>query len=99
MKMLMVVYSGTNSQRVAMLLDSHHTEGYTEFRNAHGVGDTGRRDGSRAWPGESTLFVSVVPELQATELVDALCALRDEMSQQSTGERLHAAVLPADSFF
>lgn len=96
MKMLMVVYSGTNPQRISSLLDRHHAGGYTEFANAHGAGSTGRRDGSRAWPGDSTLFVSVVPSLQSEELVEML---REESGQLPTGERLHVAVLPTESFF
>ena len=96
MKMLMVVYSGSSPQRISSLLDAHHAGGYTEFRNAHGVGSTGTRDGSRAWPGESTLWVSVVPEPASEELVGTL---RDETSRLPLGERLHVAVLPTDVFF
>lgn len=96
MKMLMVVYSGSAPQRISSLLDAHHAGGYTEFSNTHGVGSTGRRDGSRAWPGESTLWVSVVPEAHAELLVRSL---RDEVPRLSAGERLHVAVLPTESFF
>lgn len=96
MKMLMVVYSGPNPQRISSLLDRHQAGGYTEFRNAHGVGSTGRREGSRAWPGESTLWVSVVPGLQSADLSRAL---QDEQAQLPAGERLHVAVLPTEAFF
>ncbi len=96
MKMLMIVYSGSAPQRVSSLLDEHPAGGYTEFRNAHGVGSTGKRDGTRAWPGESTLWVSVVPEARSGELVRSL---REEVPRLSAGERLHVAVLPTESFF
>ena len=96
MKMLMVVNRGANPQRISSMLDAHHAGGYTEFRNAHGVGSTGKRDGSRAWPGESTLRVSVVPEPTSDELV---ASLRGETSRLPTGERLHVAVLPTETFF
>ncbi len=96
MKMLMVVYTGTSPHRVASLLDAHHATGYTEFRNAHGAGTTGRHEGSRAWPGESTLFVSVVPHERSDEL---LTALRGAAGALPTGERLHVAVVPTESFF
>jgi hypothetical protein len=96
MKMLMLVYSGPSPQRISSLLDAHHAGGYTEFRNAHGTGSTGRRDGSRAWPGGSTLFVSVLPAPQSDALVDVL---RTETTRLSAGERLHVAVLPAETFF
>ena len=96
MKMLMVVYSGSSPSRITSLLDLHHAGGYTEFRNTHGVGTTGKRDGSRAWPGESTLWVSVVPAERSNELVGTL---REETAQLPPGERLHVAVLPTETFF
>jgi hypothetical protein len=78
------------------LLDDHHAGGYTEFLNAHGAGTTGRREGTRAWPGSSTLFVSVAP----AETADALVAvLRDTAGRLPPGERLHVAVLPTDAFY
>ena len=96
MKMLMLVYSGPTPQRISSLLDRHQAGGYTEFRNAHGAGSTGKREGSRAWPGESTLWVSVLPEAQSAELVGTL---RAETAQLAPGERLHVAVLPTETFF
>ncbi len=96
MKMLMLIYSGLDPDRISTLLDAHQDAGYTEFRNAHGVGGSGRREGSRAWPGASTLFVSVLPDALSTELVGEL---REEATRLPPGERLHVAVLPAESFF
>ena len=96
MKMLVLIYSGPTPQRISSLLDRHHAGGYTEFRNAHGSGATGRREGTRAWPGESTLFVSVLPSEHTDSLVGAP---RDAAGQLPTGERLHVAVLPTETFF
>lgn len=96
MKMLMIVYSGSRPQRITSLLDRHHAEGYTEFQNAHGVGSSGKREGSRAWPGESTLWVSIVPAPRAAELIESL---REESLQLPAGERVHVAMLPTESFF
>ena len=96
MKMLMVVYSGADSHRVRSLLDRPPSGGYTEFRNAHGVGSTGRREDSRAWPGASTLFVTVLPAEHADALVETL---RVETARLPAGDRLHVAVLPTETFF
>ena len=96
MKMLMVVYSGASPHRISSLLDRHHAGGYTEFSGAHGAGSTGRREGSRAWPGESTLWVSVVDAPQSDAL---LGTLRRESGALPPGERLHVAVLPTEAFF
>jgi hypothetical protein len=92
----MLVYSGATPSRVSSLLDAHHAGGWTEFAGVHGAGATGRREGSRAWPGDSTLFVSVVPEPTAAALVDTL---RAEAGRLPAGERLHVTVLPTDTFF
>jgi hypothetical protein len=96
MKMLMLVYSGSSPQRISSLLDAQHAGGYTEFRNVRGAGSTGRRESSRAWPGDSTLFVSVLPVDRSDELVTVL---RDESARLPLGERLHVAVLPTETFF
>jgi hypothetical protein len=96
MKMLMLVYSGPTPQRISSLLDRCQAGGYTEFRNAHGAGKTGRREDSRAWPGDSTLWVSVLPESQSEALVGTL---RAETALLPPGERLHVAVLPTETFF
>jgi len=96
MKMLMLVYSGADSARISSMLDDCGAGGYTEFQGVHGVGSTGRREGSRAWPGRSTLFVSVVPAADAGRLFESF---RDESTRLPAGERLHVAVLPTESFF
>lgn len=96
MKMLMVVYSGASPQRISSLLERHHAGGYTELQNVHGAGSTGRREGSRAWPGESTLFVSMVAPEQSPGLEGSL---REEATRLPPGERLHLAVLPIETFF
>ncbi len=96
MKMLMLVYSGPTPEQIARLLDAHHVGGYTQFAGVHGAGQTGRRDGSRAWPGESTLFVTVVTSERSPSLENAL---RAEVARLVPGERLHVAVLPTESFF
>jgi len=95
MKMLMLVYSGPNSRRVTSLLDRHGATGYTEFRGVHGAGTTGRREGTRAWPGESALFLSVVSAAQADSLV---VTLGTEARQLPSGEHLHVAVFPLETF-
>ena len=96
MKMLMLIYSGSDPQRISSLLDEEHVGGYTEFTGARGSGATGRRDGSRAWPGESTLYLSVVPDEASAGIVERL---RGGSMRLPPGERLHVAVLPAETFF
>lgn len=96
MKLLLIVYTGSNSRLVPDLLDAHHAGGYTRLEHAHGAGTSGKREGTRAWPGSADVHFSVVPEERVTELTDAL---RDEADRLPEGERLHVAVMPTETFF
>ena len=96
MKMFLLMYGGSDGTRVPTLLERHGVTHYTTFAGGHGAGSTGRREGTRAWPGETTMTVSMVP----TERADSLAAeLKAEASALPAGERLHVAVVPTDSFF
>ena len=90
------MYGGSDSRRVPSLLDEHGAGGYTELTQAHGSGSTGPRAGTRAWPGEASVYFSIVPAERVDELTTAL---RDEAGRLEPGERLHAAVLPTETFF
>lgn len=96
MKLLLIIYSGTNADLVPDLLDRHHAGGYSELPNVHGAGSTGRREGTRAWPGDAFIYISLVPAVQAEDL---LAAFREKAANLNDGERLHAAVIPVQDFF
>ena len=96
MKMFLLMYGGPDGNRVPTLLERHGVSHYTTFAGGHGAGSTGRREGTRAWPGETSMTVSLVP----TERADSLAAeLMAEATALPAGERLHVAVVPTDSFF
>ena len=95
MKMLVIIYSGTEAGRVRDILDAHPIGGYTEFGEVHGVGTSGRREGSRAWPGQSRLFMSVMSADCARTVGSAL---RVEAGHLPAGERLHVGVLAMEEF-
>lgn len=96
MKLLLLIYSGPTPQRIAALLEAHDVPGYTQFENARGAGGTGRIEGTRAWPGTATVFMSVVPAERATELRDALQRYRTSGVE---GEHLHVATIPMEDYF
>ena len=96
MKLLMLIYQGSAAHRLTSVLEAHHAPGYTEFPETHGRGVSGRVEGTRAWPGQSTVVVTIVPDDRVKELEDALRGL--EVDAQP-GERLHVAVLPVEHFF
>lgn len=96
MKLLLVMYSGPAPQRIAALLEAHAVPGYTEFDDARGAGVTGRIDGSRAWPGSNTVFVSALPDERVPDVQEAL---QDYKGSAAEGEHLHVATLPVEDYF
>ena len=96
MKLVMVIYSGSRPDTVTALLEAHQAQGWTELHGAHGAGASGRREATRAWPGDAAVFFSIVDVARADHLVEALAA---EARTLPAGERLHAAVMPVERFF
>ena len=96
MRLLFLSYAGADAARIGAKLDAEGVPGHTRIDHAHGHGLTGPREGSRAWPGEVTVFVAVVPTAMVLPVTDAL---RREAAGLPDGERLHVAVMPVEIFF
>lgn len=96
MKMFVLMYSGPGPKRVEEILERHDVHAWTSYTGGKGAGATGRHEGSRAWPGETTVVMSVVPAVGADALA---AALEQETEALPPGERLHLAVLPIERFF
>jgi hypothetical protein len=77
MKLLMIIVDSECREELEVLFKNQGITGYSEIPNAHGVGETGVRMGSRAYPKTSSIFFTVVEEGQATPLKKALCAYCD----------------------
>lgn len=69
MKLLMIMVDADRREDVEKLLDRYEVSGHTEIPNVLGKGESGRKLGSRAFPGSSTLFFTVVPR----DTYEALC--------------------------
>ena len=77
MQMLMIIVESSHRDQVEAALTDHHVLGYTEIPTVYGVGNSGIRLGSRAFPESSSIIFSVVEEGKADELlkaIDASCA-------------------------
>jgi hypothetical protein len=60
MKLVMMVVDENYQDDVERILETHEVTGYTELPQVLGKGVSGRRLGSRAYPGSSTLYFTVV---------------------------------------
>jgi hypothetical protein len=96
MRMFMLMYGGPTPARVTEILERHGIHEYTTFEGGHGAGRTGKREGTRAWPGGTTVLLSVVARRTSEALA---AALEQESKALPPGERLHLAVLPIERFF
>jgi len=74
MKLLMIFVDAAHAEDVRKLLD-REPAGYSEFPSVMGRGATGRKRGTRAFPGTSTLFVTAREAEECRALGEELTAL------------------------
>jgi len=82
-KLLMLVVDEARKEELEVLLDRAGALGYTEIPHALGVGLTGPRLGSRAFPKTSAVIFTVIP---AESLDGLVAAIREYCG--ACGERL-----------
>ncbi len=94
MKMLVILYTGDNPGFVPDFLSGRSCP-WTEFVGGVGRGQHRRHDGSRTFPGETVMTVSVLDDGLCLELS---AALREAAAGLSDADRLHVAVLAVEQF-
>lgn len=75
--MLMIIVESTHRDQVESVLTARQVKGLTEIPTVYGMGSTGLRLGSRAFPESSSIIFTVVEDGTADALVraiDAACA-------------------------
>ncbi|MGH7668273.1 MAG: PG0541 family transporter-associated protein [Gemmatimonadaceae bacterium] len=95
MKTLFIIHAGADERRVPHLLEQHGVGGYTQIGQGTGAGTSGRLEGTRAWPGQATLWLTIIRDEEAERLMQAL---RDVKAHLEPGEHLHASLMQADDF-
>ncbi len=94
MKLLMVLVDSNHQKHVERILNEHNVPGYTELTNVLGKGESGRKLGSRAFPGSNTLFFTAVDK----DICETLCAdLKSLREQAGREEGLRAFILDAET--
>jgi Nitrogen regulatory protein P-II len=72
MKLLMIIVEDSHKEEVEIFLQQAGVDGYTEIHDATGMGVTGPRLGSGAFPKTSALVFSVVEDGEVVRLKEAL---------------------------
>ena len=94
MKLLMIVVDSNHKADVEKILEDHDVAGFTEIPNVLGKGKTGRKSGSRAFPGSSTLYFTAVDSEICKTLCTDLQTLNEEAGKE---EGLFAFALQAET--
>ncbi len=83
----MIIVESECREELEVLLDRHEVDGYTELPGAHGVGATGIRMGSGAYPKTSSVFFTFVNDEQ-------LAAIKADITTycKACGKRMKMAV-------
>ncbi len=93
MKLLMIMVDSNHREDVEKILDAHDVPGYTELPNVLGKGKSGRKFGSRAFPGSNNLYFTAVDG----NICQTLCAELKALDEKSGPEEgLTAFILDAD---
>ena len=77
MKLLMIIVPTECREELEVILHRKRIAAYSEIPDAHGVGRSGIRMGSRAHPKTSSIFFTVVEPDGVEPLKEALCAYCD----------------------
>ncbi len=91
MKMVLMVVNDTRREELEVALEEAGVTGYTELPHAAGLGSTGPRLGSRAFPRTSAVIFTFVPDA-------ALGGLREKLRDfcAASGERLRLVAWDAE---
>ena len=82
MKLLLILVDSNHRKDVEAILDAHGVPGYSELPNVLGKGETGRKQGSRAFPGSSTLYFVAIEGDPCDTLCGELKALRESAGRE-----------------
>lgn len=77
MTALLIFVDADRAGDVERLLEARGLPGYTEIPNVLGKGRSGRKLGTRAFPGSTTLYFTVATRADGAGLAQALRELRD----------------------
>ncbi|MDH3206185.1 MAG: hypothetical protein OEO79_06205 [Gemmatimonadota bacterium] len=76
-RMMVIFVDASHADDVRQILEACDPLGYSEVQGVLGKGATGRKLGTRAFPGSSTCFMAAMSDACAADLAVRLEALRD----------------------
>jgi len=77
MKMVMMIVDSDHAKDIELMFEDCDVPGYSKIPDILGKGATGKKQGSRAFPGSSTLYFAALEEHCIEPLRAHLKSLRD----------------------
>lgn len=93
MRMVVLIVDADHASDIERLLDDCDAPGYTQIESVHGKGRTGKKAGSRAFPGSSSLFIAALDDHCIEPLRERLHTLR---SSRGPEEGLKAFIMDTE---
>ena len=94
---LMMVLSPTDClPDVQKVLDEHEIHAYTEIPNVLGAGESGRKMGTRAFPGTTSMILAILSKEESDRLV---AAVRGYAEDCNCCHEVRIFALPAEQVF
>ncbi len=76
MKLVLLVFNFIYDDSVRSIMERLHLPGFTEVPRVFGAGESGKRFGTHAFPGNSTMVLTVVPEAQLEPFLREIAAFK-----------------------
>lgn len=93
MKLLMVLVPSDCLNDLQKVIEGHEIHAYTEVPNVLGAGTSGRKLGTRAFPGTAAMILTILRSSEASALVDAV---REFAAERDCREEIRVFGLPAE---
>lgn len=79
MKMVLMIVDAGHSDEIKQMMQDCEVPGYSELPEVLGKGSTGKKLGSRAFPGSSTLFMVALDQGCVDQLKQKLAKLHEKI--------------------
>ncbi len=90
MKLLLIFVDADHAAEVESCLDECGVPGYSQIPTILGRGKFGRKFGSRAFPGSSTLYFAAVEPEFLPAMLDRTSKLRDRLGSAESGLKVYS---------
>jgi hypothetical protein len=94
MKLMMLLVPSECLEDVQSVVDQHDIHAYTEFPTVLGSGRSGRKLGTRAFPGASSMLLAVLDTEEIPRLQDAV---REYVKRSACSEGIRMFSLPVEA--